>query len=58
MIHCIILKNIPEPGSIHYTYDSLVGNELVVLVDNTGNVGTAPVGPVTVEGTITVQKNV
>ena len=45
-------------GSIHYTYDSLVENELVVLVDNTGNVGTAPVGPVTVEGTIIVQKNV
>ena len=45
-------------GSIYYTYDSLVGNELVVLVDNTGNVGAAPVGPVTVEGTITVEKNV
>ncbi len=45
-------------GNIHYTYDSLVKNDLVVIVDNAGHVGEVPVGPVTVEGTITIQKNV
>jgi len=45
-------------GNIHYTYDSLVNNNLVVIVDNTGYVGGAPEGPVTVHGTIIVQKNV
>ncbi|MCK5024080.1 MAG: hypothetical protein KAR56_00520 [Thermoplasmata archaeon] len=33
-------------------------NELVIILDNTGPVGETPDGPVTVEGTITVQKNV
>jgi len=45
-------------GSMGYTYNSLIENELVVLVDNTGNVGEAASGPVTVHGTIIVQKNV
>lgn len=45
-------------GNIHYTYDSLVKNNLVVIVDNAGYVGGAPEGEVTVEGTIVVQKNV
>ncbi|MCK5309523.1 MAG: hypothetical protein KAJ64_02655 [Thermoplasmata archaeon] len=45
-------------GRISYTYDSIVANELVVLVDNSGNLGEPPIGPVTVSGTIEVQRNV
>jgi len=49
-----------ETGAISYTYDSLVANELVVLIDNTGYTvgGAEPIGPVDIEGKITVQKNV
>ncbi|MDO9537058.1 MAG: hypothetical protein Q7J68_01925 [Thermoplasmata archaeon] len=45
---------------VQYSYDSLVKNELVVLIDNsvyTEN-GAAPIGPVTVTGEITVERNV
>ena len=49
-----------EAGTISYTYNSLVANELVVLIDNTGYTvdGAEPTGPVSVEGSIIVQKNV
>jgi hypothetical protein len=45
---------------IRYTYDSFVDNELVVVIDNTGFTqnGAAPIGPVSITGTITVEKNV
>jgi len=45
---------------IHYSYDSYVANELVVLIDNTGNTqnGAAPLGPVSITGTIVVEQNV
>ena len=45
-------------GRIAYTYNSLTANELVVLVDNTGNLGEAPIGPVTISGSIEVQRNI
>ena len=45
-------------GRISYTYDSLVATEVVVLVDNSGNLGGDPIGPVTISGSIEVQKNV
>ena len=45
-------------GRMIYTYNSLTANELVVLVDNTGNLGEAPIGPVTISGSIEVQRNV
>ena len=45
-------------GRISYTYDSLVATEVVVLVDNSGNLGEAPIGPVTISGSIEIQKNV
>lgn len=44
-------------GQISYTYDSLTENELVVLVDNTGHIGSDPAGTSTVTGTIIVQGN-
>jgi|GEM_PF-2576740 len=45
---------------IVYTYDSLIANDYVLLMDNTANTeaGAAPVGPVTITGTITVERNV
>lgn len=49
-----------EAGGISYTYDSLVDNELVVLIDNTAYTvgGAEPAGPITIHGQITVQRNV
>ena len=49
-----------ECGGIGYTYDSLVENELVVLLDNTAYLegGAAPIGPVSIEGSIRVHQNV
>lgn len=45
---------------IRYTYDSFVDNEMVVVIDNTGFTadGAAPIGPVSITGTITVEKNI
>jgi hypothetical protein len=43
-----------------YSYNSLVDNEYVILIDNTANTvgGASPTGPVTIEGTITIEKNI
>lgn len=45
---------------IRYTYDSFVDNELVVVIDNTGFTqdGAAPIGPVSITGTISVEENI
>ena len=45
-------------GRISYTYNSVTAGEIVVLVDNTGNIGETPIGPVTIFGSIEIQKNV
>jgi hypothetical protein len=45
---------------IRYTYDSFVDNELVVVIDNTGFTegGAAPLGPVSITGTISAEQNI
>jgi len=45
---------------IRYTFDSFVDNELVVVIDNTGftEEGAAPIGSVSITGTITVEQNI
>ncbi len=45
-------------GSILYTYNSLIKNELVVIIDNTGYIGEMPSDSVTVHGSIIVEKNI
>lgn len=49
-----------EAGVISYTYNSLVANDIVVLIDNTGfNLdGVDPLGTVEIAGTIALERNV
>jgi hypothetical protein len=43
-----------------YSYDSFVDNEMVVVIDNTDFIegGAVPIGPASISGTITVEKNI
>ncbi len=49
-----------DSSLLQYSYDSAIGNDYVLLIDNTANTlgGANPEGPVTIEGSITIEKNI